>query len=67
MVLYLVEFVGYYFIMHYISSHVNIANYEIVCKNMADSSLLLGGIILLIASEIILIGKHMREEQDLTI
>lgn len=68
-------FVGYYFFMSissyciylYLKSTFQVAHYYIVYHNEANILLLILGFSLLIISQIILLGKDLKDEQELTI
>lgn len=56
-----------YGIMRYLASHITLADYHIVFQNETNSMYLITGIALIIISQIILMGKDLKEEQELTI
>lgn len=64
---YAVNFLSSYLLYLYFSSEIKLAYYEIAFCNSADSMLLIMGFVLMILSQIILMGKDMKEENDLTI
>ena len=65
--LYLYTFAVSYISTQYFISHVHIADYYIVFKNECDSMYIITGLALMIISQIILMGKELKEEQDLTV
>lgn len=66
-VLYLYGFAVSYISTQYFISHMHIAEYYIVFKNECNSMYILTGLALMIVSQIILMGKELKEEQELTI
>ncbi|MBO7538018.1 MAG: DUF2975 domain-containing protein [Prevotella sp.] len=66
-VLYLYELVVSYLITQYFISHIHLADHSIVFKNECNSMYILTGLALMIISQIILKGKDLKEEQELTI
>ena len=65
--LYLNAFVVSYFITQYFIANIHLADHSIVFKNECNSMYLLTGLGLMIISQIILMGKDLKEEQALTI
>ena len=65
--LYLYTFAVSYISTQYFISHVHIADYYIVFKNECNSMYIITGLALMIISQIILMGKDLKEEQELTI
>jgi hypothetical protein len=66
-VLYLFQFIGSYVIMQYFIREVRLAGYYIVFRNDCNSMYIITGLALMIISQIILMGKDLKDEQDLTI
>lgn len=66
-VLYLYTFAVSYISTQYFINNLHIAGYYIVFKNECNSMFIITGLALMIVSQIILMGKELREEQDLTI
>ncbi|MBO4772312.1 MAG: DUF2975 domain-containing protein [Bacteroidales bacterium] len=48
-------------------SHIQLAYYSIVYKNDCNIMFLIMGLSLMVISQVILMGKELKEEQDLTI
>lgn len=66
-VLYLYTLVISYITTQYFIHHLHIADYYIVFQNECNGMYLLTGLALMIISQIILMGKDLKEEQELTI
>ena len=66
-VLYLYDLAVAYLSTQYYISHMHIADYYIVFKNECNGMYILTGLALMIVSQIILMGKELKEEQELTI
>lgn len=66
-VLYLFQFIGSYVIMQYFIREVRLAGYYIVFRNDCNSMYIITGLALMIISQIILMGKDLKDEHDLTI
>ena len=66
-VLYLFQFISGYLISQYFIKHVVLAEMEVIYKNTANFMFLITGLTLMIISQIILMGKDIKEEQELTI
>lgn len=66
-VLYIYTFAVSYISTQYFISHIHIANHNIVFKNDCNSMYIITGLALMIISQIILMGKDLKDEQDLTI
>ena len=66
-VLYLYTLVSSYITTQYFIQNMHIADYYIVFKNECNGMYILTGLALMIISQIILMGKDLKEEQDLTI
>ena len=65
--LYVFDVVVLYFFTQYMIAHVNIPGYYIVFKNTCNSMFIITGLALMIISQIILMGKDLKDEQELTI
>lgn len=65
--LYLFRWIILFAITHYCIKNIELANYDIVDKVDANGMLILTGLGLMIISQIILLGKDLKDEQDLTI
>lgn len=65
--LYLYTLAASYITTQYFIHHLHIADYYIVFKNECNGMYILTGLALMIISQIILMGKDLKEEQDLTI
>ena len=65
--LYLVQFLSGYLITQYYIKHIVLAEMEVIFRNTANFMLLITGFALMIISQIILMGKDLKEEQELTI
>ena len=65
--LYLIQWIASYALAQYCIHNIQLADYYIVYENDTNSMYLLTGLVLMIISQIILLGKEMKEEQDLTI
>ena len=65
--LYLNALIVSYSITQYFIANVHLADHSIVFKNECNSMYLLTGLGLMIISQIILMGKDLKEEQELTI
>ena len=65
--LYLFQVIASYVYSMYCINHIHLAQYYVVYKNDANIMLILTGLGLMIISQIILMGKDLKEEQDLTI
>ena len=66
-VLYLNALIVSYGITQYFIANIHLADHSIVFKNECNSMYLLTGLGLMIISQIILMGKDLKEEQELTI
>jgi hypothetical protein len=66
-VLYLNALIVSYSITQYFIANIHLADHSIVFKNECNSMYLLTGLGLMIISQIILMGKDLKEEQELTI
>lgn len=64
---YVWQFIGSYIITKHFQNTVAMADYEIVFQNECNSMILIMGLTLMIISQVILLGKEMKEEQELTI
>ena len=65
--LYLLEFTFSYLYAQYCIKHIYLAEYYVVFENDVNIMYILTGLGLMIISQIILMGKDLKEEQDLTI
>ena len=65
--LYLIQWIGDYALTQYCIQNIQLADYHIVYSNDTNSMYLLTGLALMIISQIILMGKEIKEEQELTI
>ena len=65
--LYLFQFIFSFVYNIYCINHIQLAQYYVVYKNDANIMLILTGLGLMIISQIILMGKDLKEEQELTI
>ncbi len=65
--IYLVQLIGGYSFVKYLQHKICLAKYYIVYENDVNIMYLLTGLALLIISQVILMGKDLKEEQDLTI
>ena len=66
-VLYLIQLLGSYIITQYLISHIHLAYHSVVFKNECNIMFLIMGLSLMVVSQIILMGKDLKEENDLTI
>ena len=66
-VLYLYTLIISYITTQYFIHNIHIADYYIVFKNECNGMYILTGLALMIISQIILMGKDLKEEQELTI
>lgn len=66
-VLYLYTLVSSYVTTQYFIQNMHIADYYIVFKNECNGMYILTGLALMMISQIILMGKDLKEEQELTI
>lgn len=65
--IYLLQFISGYLIAQYFINHVVLAEMEVIFKNTANFMFLITGLALMIISQVILMGRDLKEEQDLTI
>ena len=65
--LFLLRWIIMFSMAHYCINNIELANYDILDKVDANGMLILTGLGLMIISQIILMGKDLKEEQDLTI
>ena len=65
--LYLFQLAASYIYTQYMISHIHLADHSIIFKNECNSMYILTGLALMIISQIILMGKDLKEEQELTI
>lgn len=66
-VLYLYQLATSYLVTQYFIANIHLADHSIVFKNECNSMFILTGLGLMIISQIILMGKDLKEEQELTI
>lgn len=66
-VMYLYDLLCGYLLYSYFISNLHIAQYDIIFASSANEMFLIMGLVLMILSQIILMGKEMKEEQELTI
>lgn len=65
--LYLYNLLISYITTQYFISHIHLADHSIVFKNECNSMYIFTGLALMIISQIILMGKDLKDEQELTI
>lgn len=65
--LYIIDVILGFLMTQYYIEHIHIANYAIVYHNDSDIMYIFTGLALMIISQVILMGKELKEEQDLTI
>lgn len=65
--IYLVQLIASYAITQYLINHIQLAYYAVVFKNECNVMILIMGLSLAVISQIIIMGKDLKEEQDLTI
>lgn len=65
--LYLFQWFSYYVFTQYCINNIQLTDYYIVYKNECNSMYIITGLALMIVSQIILMGKDLKEEQELTI
>ena len=65
--LYLFQYDVSYLYTQYMIDHIQLADHSIIFKNECNSMYILTGLTLLIISQIILMGKDLKDEQELTI
>lgn len=66
-VIYIIQLVCSYAETHFLIKNIELAEYNVVFQNNTNSMLIITGLALMIISQIILMGKDLKEEQDLTI
>ena len=66
-VIYIIQFISSYAEALFFMRNIKLAEYDIVFQNNTNSMLIITGLALMIISQIILMGKDLKEEQDLTI
>ena len=66
-VIYLFDLLCGYLLYSYFISTLHIAQYDIIFASSANEMFLIMGLVLMILSQIILMGKEIKEEQELTI
>lgn len=65
--LYLYDLLASFIIYHVCFKHIHLADYNVVFHNDSNVMYIVTGMALMIISQIILMGKELKEEQDLTI
>lgn len=65
--LYVVDFIGSLVLTMIFADHIHIAGYHVVFVNGCNHMYLITGFALMIISQIILMGKELKEDQELTI
>ena len=65
--LYILQLIVSYILTQYLVRNIQLACYDIVFKNDCNSMYIITGLALMIISQIILMGKDLKDEQDLTI
>lgn len=65
--LYLIQFSVSYIFTQYLIRNIELAEYEVVFTNDTNQMYILTGLALMIISQIILMGKDIKDEHDLTI
>jgi len=63
----LYQYLMAYAVIYYARQHFALANYDIVMDPDVDTSYLIMGLVLILISHVILMGKELKEEQELTI
>ena len=66
-ILYLYELTVSYIVTQYFISHIYLADLSIVFKNECNNMFIITGLALMIISQIILMGKDLKDEQELTV
>ena len=66
-VIYIIQFISSYAEALFFIRNIKLAEYDVVFQNNTNSMLIITGLALMIISQIILMGKDLKEEQDLTI
>ena len=66
-VIYIIQLISSYVEALFFMRNIKLAEYDIVFQNNTNSMLIITGLALMIISQIILMGKDLKEEQDLTI
>ena len=66
-ILYLYQWITSYALTQYCINNIQLTDYYVVYKNDANSMYIITGLALMIISQIILMGKDLKEEQELTI
>lgn len=64
---YVMDFVVKYVFAQYCIHNIHIAGYHVVFRNTTNGMDLFAGLALMIISQIILMGKELKDEQELTI
>lgn len=65
--LYVIQLVGSWLITSYLIDKIHLAGYHVVFVNECNHMYIITGFALMIISQIILMGKELKEEQELTI
>ena len=66
-VIYIIQLISSYAETHFLIKNIELAEYNVVFQNNVNSMLIITGLALMIISQIILMGKDLKEDQDLTI
>ena len=66
-VIYIIEFISSYAEALFFMKNIKLAEYDVVFQNNTNSMLIITGLALMIISQIILMGKDLKDEQELTI
>ena len=66
-VIYIIEFISSYAEALFFMRNIKLAEYDVVFQNNTNSMLIITGLALMIISQIILMGKDLKDEQELTI
>ncbi len=65
--LYIFQVTTMYILAKYMMAHIKLADYHIVFRNEINSMYIITGLALMILSQIIMMGKELKDEQELTI
>ena len=65
--IYMLQFISGYLTTRYYITHMQLAEMEIIYKNTANFMFLITGFALMIISQVILMGKDLKDDQELTI
>lgn len=66
-VIYIIQFISSYAEALFFMRNIKLAEYDVVFQNNTNSMLIITGLALMIISQIILMGKDLKDEQELTI